>query len=209
MSKEIKKDEPEETKSNKKYIILALVVILAIIGIMSGNGKEDETATVNAATTEQATVAEETPIVAETPAETEPTVARIDITTPLVNADEPQFEVYIDNLEIPEKQIAWLPKFGMQGYVVQRKSSKIDILIKTINDAKISFSLKGPDKRDENKKFIPVWVKYTSLKVDGKEILSQAVEVWHNKPFKYVIAAESGDNHQLHIEWQELNSEPE
>jgi len=59
------------------------------------------------------------------------------------------------------------------------------------------------------KKIIPVWVKYTSVTVNGKEILSEPVEVWHNKPFRYTIKAKAGKEYNIHAEWQKPDTIPE
>ncbi len=206
MSKEVKTQEP--TKSNKKYIVLAIVVILAIIGIMSGNGKEDETATTTVATTEQAPVAEQVPVVEEKTAETEPAIARIDISTPLVNADEPQFEVYVDGSEEPEKQVAWMPNFGKQGYVLQDSNGSKDITIKVLNDADINIILKG--RRDEKKgQLIEHWVDYTSLTINMDKILPQTKPIWYGKAFTHTINAKAGDEIKIHAEWQKPDTIPE
>lgn len=205
MSKEVKTQEP--TKSNKKYIVLAIVVILGAVGIMLGNGKEDETATATVATTEQAPVAEQTSvtekntIAEETPAEIEPTVARIDITTPLVNADEPQFEVYVDGSEEPEKQAGWMPKFGKQGYSVQKNGSEINLIVKVLHSGKMNIKFRGPWKRGYNNVLIPLYVEYTSVKIDGEEILSEPTEKWTTK----TLEAEVGKTYAISAKWKNIN----
>ena len=187
MSEEIKEEK------SKAGVITAVVVAVAVIagGIMffkpSNNVKvqEQKVATATIAPKPKA----------------EKTVARIDISTKLVDAKKPQFEVYVDGSKTPEKQAEWMPKFGNQGYVVQRDDGAKNIKLKALKDVDIDIILRGPDKRDENKKFIPVWVKYTSVTVNGKKILSEPVSVWHNKPFRHTIKAKSGDEIKIHAEW--------
>ena len=179
MSKEIKNEK------SKAGVVTAVVVAIAVIagGIMffkpSNNVKVQEQKVATATT-------------APKPKD-EKIVARIDLTTKLVDAKKPQFEVYVDGSKTPEKQAGWMQKSGNQGYVVQRDKNSTDISIKSLNDSELMVVLRGPDKRDENKKFIPVWVKYTSFTVNGKKILSEPVSVWHNKPFRHTINAKSGD----------------
>lgn len=186
-------NEIKEEKS-KAGVITAVVVAIAVIagGIMffkpSNNVKVQEQKVATATTTAPKPKAEKT-------------VARIDLTTKLVDAKKPQFEVYVDGSKTSEKQADWMPKFGNQGYVVQRDKNSTDISIKSLNDNELMIVLRGPDKRDENKKIIPVWVKYTSLTVNGKKILSEPVSVWHNKPFRHTIKAKSGDEIKIHAEW--------
>ena len=187
MSEEIKEEK------SKAGVIIAVVVAITVIvgGIMlfkpSNNAKVQEQKVATATTAPKP--------------KAEKTVARIDIITKLVDAKKPQFEVYVDGSKTPEKQTEWMPKFGNQGYVVQKDKNSTDISIKSLNDNELMIVLRGPDKRDENKKFIPVWVKYTSLTVNGKKILSEPVSVWHNKPFRHTIKAKAGDEIKIHAEW--------
>lgn len=200
MSKETKMQEKitqQPVNSNKKYIALALVVLLAIIGIVMNNSNEEETITT--ITTEPeviANVTEEKPI-------KEPTIARIDITTPLVNAEEPQLAVYVDGSSEPEKQARWMPKVNKQGYVVQKESHEIDITVKFLNNANTNVIFRGIDRRDDRNERIPVWVNYTSITVNGKNILPEETMVWHNKPFIFEIKGKTGEEYEIHTEWKE------
>ena len=205
MSKEVKNKEPEVTKGSKKYVALTLVIILAIVGIMSSNDNKDETTTTTVAITEQVPAAEQAPATEqvstaeEAPAETEPTVARIDITTPLVNADESQFEVYVDASEEPLKQAKWMVKFGKQGYVIQGNEGKKDIVIKTFKDANIKIVLKGR-KEDNN------LVKYTTFDINSEKVLNKITELGYNNSFNYIIKAKAYNEYNIHIEWTNTNN---
>jgi len=132
----------------------------------------------------------------------EKTNARIDITTALVNAQKPQFEIYIDNSETPEKQSDWMPNFKIQGYVVQKNSGVKDIKIKALKNADINVNLRGEFEKDEKGEPIKHWVKYTSMTVNGQEVLLKPVDVWHNEPFVYTINAKAGDSYDIHVEWK-------
>lgn len=128
---------------------------------------------------------------------------RIDMTTALVNPDQPQFEIYVDNSETAEKQAAWMLKKNWQGYVVQKDNGKVDITVKALADAEIQVNLRGKDLRDEDNKLIPVWVDFTSLSVNGEEVLAEVTPVWHNKPFGYTINAKNGEEYKIHAEWKQ------
>ena len=130
------------------------------------------------------------------------TVARIDISTPLVNADEPQFEVYVDESETSEKQIDWMYKMNRQGYVIQKTDQEMNISIKALNNIEISIELRGPDVRDENGKIIENWVKYNSVTINGEEILNAPVVTWHSKPVvAYIISAKANNEYKIHVAW--------
>ncbi|MBR1601082.1 MAG: hypothetical protein IJ677_05835 [Alphaproteobacteria bacterium] len=196
MSKEIKEEK------SKAGVITTVVVAIAVIagGIMLFKSNKADT-TVQKPETVVATKAE--------PKE-EKTIARIDLTAKLVDAEKPQFEVYVDSSENPEKQACWMPKFETQGYVVQSDNGNIDIVINAIKeDTDINLTLRGKWEQDEDKKMVENWVKYTSVSVNGKEILPEAVEVWHNKPFRYTINAKAGEEYKIHAEWTKADEVPE
>lgn len=208
MSKEIKAQETEKAKSSKKYVVLALVVILAAIGIMVNNDEEEAaTATTTVATADKALIAE------KTSTSDEPTTARIDITTPLVDAEKPQSEVYVEGSETAENEADWMPKHNVRGYTLQKEGNEITFAIKVLNDVDITMSLRGkwelknPKNKEEGLK--ENWVDFTSVTVNGKEILSKAIAVWHNKPFRYTINAKAGKEYNIHAEWQKPDTIPE
>ena len=177
-----------EIKSNKKYIILAFVVILGAIGIMFSNSNKEETETTTVATTEQVSVVEE------------PTIARIQFTTTLVNANEPQLEVYVDDSETPLQQVNWMPPLGKQGYMVEKNNGTSDVTIKVLNDADINIELKGyKDGTDQN--LIPHWVKYTVFTINDIPVIEEPIINWYGKPFKYTLNAKAGETYKFHFEW--------
>lgn len=193
-------NEIKEEKS-KAGVITAVVVAIAVIagGIMffkpSNNAKVQEQKVATATTAPKP--------------KAEKTVARIDISTKLVDAKKPQFEVYVDGSKNPEKQADWMNKFESQGYVIQKNSGKTNIIIKVFNDSDINVVLRGKWEQDKDKKMVENWVKYTSVTVNGKKILSEPVSVWHNKPFRHTIKAKSGDEIKIHAEWTKVDDIPE
>ena len=58
----------------------------------------------------------------------------------------------------------------------------------------------GPDVRFEGKRF-PVWLDYKSIKIDGKEILSSPIAVWHNKPWRYEMPVR--DEQEVWVEYEQ------
>ena len=130
-------------------------------------------------------------------------LARIDVSTSLVDAKKPQFDVYIDDSETPEKQAEWMVKYNNQGNIVQKTGNDVNITIKALKDADIKVNFKGPWEQDETGNLKELWVKYTSATVNGQEILPEPVDVWHNKSFTYIIDAKAGNTYKIHAEWTE------
>ena len=55
--------------------------------------------------------------------------------------------------------------------------------------------------RFEGKRF-PIWIDYKSIKIDGKEILSSPIAVWHDKPWRYEIPVRDGQEVWIEYEQQ-------
>ena len=191
MNKEVKQETNKS--SNKVYAIIAVIMIVLALFVIFKPNQNTKNAEIGRATEVQTVEAKE-----------ENTIARIDITTPLVDAEKPQFEVYVDGSEIPENQAGWMPKFESQGYVIEKDDGTKDILIKALNNVDISIVLKGF--RDEkNGKFIQHWVKYTAFKINGEEILSEPRDIWYGKAYAYHLNAKKGEEYKIHIEWTKVD----
>ena len=68
-----------------------------------------------------------------------------------------------------------------------------------MNDGVLSLSFKGPDKQ-YNSVRIPIWIDYKSIKIDGKEILSEPVSTWHDRPYKYEMSVKNGQEIIVEVE---------
>ena len=81
-------------------------------------------------------------------------------------------------------QAKWIKDAQGDGRIVESKRSKQTLYIRVIKPGKLVMHFRGCDRTYKGKRF-PVWVDYTSIKVDGKEILSKPAITWHDKSFCY------------------------
>ena len=70
---------------------------------------------------------------------------------------------------------SWLVNKDGCGCVIEGHKNKQSIKIQVIKDGILHFVFRGIDKKYDNKR-LPVWINYKSIKIDGKEILSEPVE---------------------------------
>ena len=47
---------------------------------------------------------------------------------------------------------------------------------------------------------IPVWTDYKSIKINGNEVLSHPISVWHDNPYTYQLPVKNGQEVTLEIE---------
>lgn len=121
--------------------------------------------------------------------------ARIDVKNVGDNNNNLQFSKKSIYSDITSPQ--WFSKHGV-GYVVEDNSLNFDSLLTIIGDGVLDIYLRGLDIRDINGFKIPVYINFTSLKVDGIEKLSGGLSIWHDKPFYCSIPVVDGQ--KLHIE---------
>ncbi|MDO4179616.1 MAG: hypothetical protein Q4D21_10605, partial [Phascolarctobacterium sp.] len=95
----------------------------------------------------------------------------------------------------------WLNKEG-KSYVIKTAEKKLVTTFNCSADGKFTIALRGNDIRDDTGKRLPVWIEYTSLKVDGKEILQAPTPTWHDRPFRYEMPVKDGQQVKLEVEWR-------
>ncbi len=130
--------------------------------------------------------------------------SRIDIKNS--GTDENSIEI-IENSD-PSAQIqtpTWFNKNG-KGIIINSTKLSIDLKIKSIKDGTLNIALRSQDTKDkENNKF-PIYIDYTSLKINNKEQLTQNKLIWHDEPFKIRRKVKDNELITIHVEWQPFSS---
>ena len=96
----------------------------------------------------------------------------------------------------------WLQK-GCIGYQIQSYVGTMEIVAKSDIGGQIRLVLLGLDIRhpEDNSKFIPYWIDYTKLTVNGKVIFDALTPVWHNKPYRYNVDVKANEEIKIQVEW--------
>lgn len=120
--------------------------------------------------------------------------ARIDISSPL--QENPPF--IIEN----RKTADWMLNYNSYGYVVEKFGKKTEFTLKSCCNTKLRVSLLGKIPKIINNQRVGQWVTYTSVMINGNEVLDKPVSTWHDKPYRYVFEIESGKEYNIHVEWR-------
>ena len=120
-------------------------------------------------------------------------VLRIDIKN--VGTEENAVAIEAENSAVSK------PGWFSGGQVLTSSTEKGKIKISIITSGKLMLVFRGPDVRFEGKRF-PLWNDYKSIKIDGKEILSSPVAVWHDKPWSYEMSVKDGQEVWIEYEQQ-------
>lgn len=97
----------------------------------------------------------------------------------------------------------WYDDESGLGYRITSDDSSIDIYAFCHGSGTMNVICRGLDVRNPNdaKLRIPVWVRFTTLKIDEHEYIKDSVEVWHNKPYKISIKIKDKQLLHIHAEW--------
>lgn len=120
--------------------------------------------------------------------------------------DIKNFGIESNALEITSKnckitQPKWSTNIQGVGSVIEGKQLKNIFNIKVINDGILKINFKSIDKKIGGEK-VPLWIDYKSIKINGKEILSKPISVWHDKPYCYEMPVKDGQKIALEVEQQ-------
>ncbi len=96
----------------------------------------------------------------------------------------------------------WIQKDG-SGYVIESIVGAIKVAFKTTDDGLINLSLRGVDVRNpkDRSKRIPYWVDFTSLTVNGRQVLNKIISVWHNEPYECKFNVKMGKEVVIELKW--------
>ncbi len=133
-----------------------------------------------------------------------PCLGRIDF-----SSKNHSFDVYVNGSGVPEKQANWMREYNKYGYTIEKNDTNVTLMIKALDDVNITLELRGKWELEKDGKLMEHWVDFASLVINGKEILSQTISVWHNRPFIYTMDVKKGDILNLHAEWKQHETEIE
>ena len=108
------------------------------------------------------------------------------------------------NNEVLINYPAWLQHDASCGLMIESPDFVFDLDVDCAEECELTINLRAPDIRDksEKSKRIPVWVTYTSMIINDIQILSNPVNVWHDKPYRHVMKCGHGQHFHFSITWK-------
>ena len=95
----------------------------------------------------------------------------------------------------------WFRNAQGEGCTLTGYENRGQVKIRTIKDGRLVLKFMGPDKRFEGSRF-PVWSDYKSIKIDGREVSSSPVAVWHDEAWFYKLPVKDGQEILVEYERQ-------
>lgn len=99
----------------------------------------------------------------------------------------------------------WFKNDKGEGLVIESYRGNLDLELQCINDGMLEIKLKGVDVRDDNRQKLPIFINYTSFKVNGRDEID-SVLTRNDKPFLFRKKVEDLEILRIHVEWLPLNS---
>lgn len=85
-----------------------------------------------------------------------------------------------------------------QGKIVECDINTKIVHLKIVKDGNLSLIFRGIDRKFNNER-IPLWIDFQSIKINGKEILSKPIQVWHDEFFRYTQPVKDKDQIILEV----------
>ena len=127
--------------------------------------------------------------------------------------DVKNYNLPTNNVEIEANDVSvvepkWFTDDQGIGKLIE-SNHMIDVIkIKAVNDGLLKFIFRGKYKC-YNDKHYPFWIDFKSIKINGSEILSEPISVWHDIPYRCEIPVKNGQIITLKIKQQYHQYTPE
>lgn len=99
----------------------------------------------------------------------------------------------------------WLKDYHKKDCVISSLKTSLDFKIRVINDGMLRVKLRTQHFKDKNGKLIPIFIDYSSLNIDGEEILKNNQLVCFDEPFVYKMDVSDSQIIDFHVEWLPVN----
>lgn len=115
------------------------------------------------------------------------------------NLGNSQNSLVVKGMGATISQPVWMASEQGLGNHIGSPQLKQELSITAIRSGKLTLSFRGPDRCYNGKRCV-IWTDYSSIKINGKEILSEPVSTWYGKPFSYEQSIDDGQELTLKIE---------
>lgn len=101
----------------------------------------------------------------------------------------------------------WFKDYHKRDCVISSLKTSLDFKIRIIQDGILRIKLRTHNIKDKNGNAFPIYVDYSSLIIDGEEILEENQLVCFDEPFVYKMNVSNSQIIDFHVEWMPVNDE--
>lgn len=100
----------------------------------------------------------------------------------------------------------WFKNQKGQGMLVQSEKGFLNMKLRCVNKGKLVIDFKGPDVKDKQKNQIPIYIDYTSLKINDHEFIDGHLFTHLKKSYEVSKEVEDSEIVEIKVKWMPLNS---
>lgn len=115
---------------------------------------------------------------------------------------EPDSRITIENISESFFDISspeWINKNG-KGLIISSDKGYAKIKLITKGDGCLALTFRASDISVDNRR-LPIWVDYSSIKINGLEQLDEVVPCWHDKPISFKIQLDTSEELLIEFKW--------
>lgn len=99
----------------------------------------------------------------------------------------------------------WFKDETGEGFVILSKKCSLNLKMKCINDGNLKIWLRSQDFRDKENNYIPIFIDFTKLKINGIDYIEERKHITHDNYYVVEMKVHDSDIITIEIEWLPLN----
>ena len=98
----------------------------------------------------------------------------------------------------------WFRDYQGQGCKIQGDVNKLNLKFQCVNDGNLRFYLKGVDYRNSQIVRSPIYINFTTFKLNDELIFNDEKFVWHDQPYTFEISSKDKDIFNIYLEFKTI-----
>ena len=113
----------------------------------------------------------------------------------------------IENSDIYSKNSTpdWFKLKEGKGCIIESFKGTLKLKIKCLNSGNLKLWFRARNITDDRRNALPVYVDYSTIKINDENIINESKLVWHDTPFIYEKAVQKSEIVEVYVEWNPVN----
>ena len=99
---------------------------------------------------------------------------------------------------------SWFRNHHGQGCQIQGSATELNLKFQCVNDGTLRVMLRGVDYRNFEQLRCPVYVNFTTFKVNNKLVFDDDKLIWHDQPYEFEISINDKDILDIYLEFKSI-----
>lgn len=99
---------------------------------------------------------------------------------------------------------SWFKDHYGQGCQIQGQVNKLNLTFQCINDGVLRINLRGVDYRNPDHLRCPIYVNFTTFKLNDELIFDENKLIWHDEPYEFEISSNDKGLFEIYLEFETI-----